>query len=253
MRISAKHKLLISLLLIGISLLVWVVLLFNPGGIMTMEHCHVSASGPSEASFEMLLEMNPVLDQLLGWGLMVVAMMLPKLILPVQQLFATSLKRMRFITCMLFVLGYLATWMVVGLFMVLVITLLNLWFPMSFMPALVVLLLGIVWQFSPWKQYFLNQGHDHRPLSAFGMAALRDAFQYGFVHGVWCVGAGWALMLFPMLLPQGHNAAMLIVTFLMISEHLEQPRLVKWRFDLRLRLFRYLIAQTRVRLGGTAL
>lgn len=246
MRISAKHQLLINLSLIGISVLVWVVLLFNPGGIMTMEHCHVSATGPSASSLEMLLAMNPPSDQLLGWGLMVIAMMLPKLTLPVQQLFATSLPRMRFLSCSLFVLGYLATWMLAGVFMVAAIIALNLWFPLSYLPAIVVLALGLVWQFSPWKQHLLNLGHEHRALSAFGWPALRDAFSYGLVHGVWCVGAGWALMLFPMLLPQGHNLAMIIVTFVMISEHLEHPQIAKWRFDLRLRLFRYLFAQTRI-------
>lgn len=248
MRISAKHKMLINVSLISISLLVWVVLLFNPGGIMTMEHCHVSASGPSASSLEMLLAMNPVTDQLLGWGLMVVAMMLPKLILPVQQLFATNLRRMRLISCFLFVLGYLVTWMVTGLFMVAVIVAFSLWFPQSYLPAIGVLMLALIWQFSPWKQNMLNRGHEHRPLSAFGWTALRDAFVYGLMHGVWCVGAGWALMLFPMLLPEGHNTAMLIVTFIMISEHLEDPREARWRFDLRLRLLRYVFAQARMRL-----
>jgi predicted metal-binding membrane protein len=248
MRISAKHQMLISLCLIGISLLVWVALLFNPGGIMTIEHCHVSAAGPSAASLEMLLAMNPVSDQLFGWGLMVVAMMLPKLIMPIQQIFAQSLKRKRLASITLFVLGYLILWMLAGVVLVAAIIAFNLWMPLSYLPAIGVLVLTLIWQFSPWKQYFLNKGHSHAVLSAFGWAAYRDALMYGLEHGLWCVGAGWAMMLFPMLLPVGHNAAMIVVTFLMLSEHLEHPKAVQWRFDLRLRLFRYLLAQTRIRL-----
>lgn len=248
MRLSARLQLLINGLLIAISIAIWGVLLFDLGGSMGMKHCAVSSQGPSAASLEMLLAMNPVSDQLIGWGLMVLAMMLPKLSLPIQQIVAQSLKRMRLISTVLFVLGYLVTWMVAGLIVLGITFCLNLLLPLSYLPAIGALAVALIWQFSPWKQHFLNLGHNHRILAAFGWQAWRDAFLYGTIHGLWCVGAGWALMLFPMLLPKGHNAAMILVTFVMLSEHLEHPQVAKWRFDLRFRLFRYLIAQTSIRL-----
>jgi len=55
-------------------------------------------------------------------------------------------------------------------------------------------------------------------------------------------------MLFPMLLAQGHLAAMAAVTFLMISERLEQPEPLGWRLRLRGKLMRIAVAQTRIRL-----
>jgi predicted metal-binding membrane protein len=248
MRLSRNNRIKINFVIIGISILVWVLLLINPGHIMTIEHCHVSASGPSTASLQMLLEMNPFSSQLIGWGLMVVAMMLPKLISPIQSIYIQSFKRYRFLNALLFVLGYIIVWMVAGVFMIGVIIGLNLLMPMSYIPALGVFIIAVVWQFSPIKQQFLNLGHDHRTLSAFGWASFRDSLHFGVMHGVWCVGAGWALMLFPMLLPQGHNLAMIIVTFIMISEHMEHPRFPQWHFNLRLKLLRIIVAQTRIKL-----
>jgi len=88
---------------------------------MTMEHCHVSTSGPSSGSLQMLLEMNPLSSQFIGWGLMVVAMMLPKLIIPIQHIYIESFKHYRFLNALFFVLGYLAIWMLSGAFMIAII------------------------------------------------------------------------------------------------------------------------------------
>lgn len=243
MRLSARIRLMISLIIISISILTWIILFFNPGQIMGVEHCHVSAAGPSAESWGMLVQMNPIDGLLVGWLVMVIAMMLPKLIFPIQQIYAKSFKHTRFTASLLFVLGYVTIWTVVGLLMVFAILGLNLWFPNSYFPAIGVGLIALIWQFSPIKQRFLNRGHDHKTLSAFGWAIYRDSFVYGLEHGVWCVGSGWALMLFPMLLPQGHNAAMLLVTFIMISEHLEHPQKPIWKIDGRLKLYHYVKAQ----------
>lgn len=248
MKLSRNHRIAINLVILSISIFVWVLLLINPGHIMTIEHCHVSASGPSAASLQMLLEMNPFSSQLFGWGLMVIAMMLPKLIIPVQFIYIRSFKRYRFFHALLFVLGYMIAWMLAGVLMITVIIGFNLFMPMSFVPAMTIFSIAMIWQFSPLKQRFLNLGHDHHILPAFGWAASRDSMHFGLMHGVWCIGSGWALMLFPMLLPAGHNLAMLIVTFIMLSEHLENPRFPQWQFDMRLKLLRIIVAQTRIRL-----
>jgi predicted metal-binding membrane protein len=240
----------VPLVLIVCCLLAWVVLLVNPGNIMTMEHCHVSAAGPSAKSLSMLLYMNPFSSQLMGWGWMVVAMMLPKLSQPVEAICRQSLKRNRLPLSILFVLGYVYTWIVAGIFFVAIIIALNLLMPLSYIPAVVVFLIALVWQFSPVKQRLLNLGHAHAVLPAFGWRPFRDALLFGVQHGLWCVGAGWALMLFPMLLPAGHNLAMIVVTFIMLSEHMENPRYPQWQFTLRLKLFRLLFAQAKLKLAA---
>ncbi|GIQ61311.1 hypothetical protein Flavo103_44460 [Flavobacterium collinsii] len=234
---------LINLAIISISLIVWVVLLFNPGKIMTVEHCHVSDSGPSKASLTMLLKMNPVSSQLLGWGLMVVAMMLPKLTFPIQHIYGSSLRRYRFPISLLFTCGYIAVWIAVGIVMIAIILGMHLLMPGSYLPAVVLGLIALVWQFSPIKQQCLNRGHQHSVLPAFGWSAYRDALLFGITHGIWCVGAGWAIMLFPMLLPKGHNLAMILVTFIMLSEHFEHPRIPRWHIDFPTKLFRIALGQ----------
>lgn len=243
MRLSARIKRMISFVIISISILTWIILFFNPGQNMGIAHCHVSAAGPSAESWEMLVQMNPISSLLMGWLVMVIAMMLPKLIFPIQQIYAKSFKHIRFPVSFLFVVGYVVVWTIVGLLMVFAILGLNLWFPNSYLPATGVALIALIWQFSPIKQKFLNRGHDHKTLSAFGWSAYQDSFVYGIEHGIWCVGSGWALMLFPMLLPQGHNAAMLLVTFIMISEHLEHPQKPVWKLESRLKLYHYAKAQ----------
>ncbi len=234
------------------------VILFNPGHIMTLEHCLVrptgpvpievylaSASpmcsvppGPPPTPLEMLLEQNPFWGQWLGWGLMVVAMMLPKLITPIQFIVASSFKEFRGSCSLIFVLGYVTAWMLAGIPMLWMIMGAALWWPQSYLPALAVLAMAMLWQCAPWKQRFLNKGHRHPYLAAFGWAAHRDALWFGLQHGSWCVGAGWALMLFPMLLPEGHNVAMGMVTLVMLSEHLEHPETPRWRINFRLELLR---------------
>ncbi|MCI5166973.1 MAG: hypothetical protein D3903_12985 [Candidatus Electrothrix sp. GM3_4] len=253
MRNSKTQKATISIVVLSVSAVLWILLLFNPGNIMTVDHCHVSLSGPSETSLQMLLEMNPLSGMLIGWTLMVFAMMLPKLIFPIQFIYERTFKQRRFLSAVLFVLGYALTWILVGFVMNAIILASNFLMPQSFTPALLVGIIAVIWQFSPIKQRFLNRGHEHRSLAAFGWAANRDALLFGLIHGVWCVCAGWGLMLFPMLLPQGHNIAMLIVTFIMTSEHMDHPQIPRWQFDLRLKLLRILLAQTTIRLKQQAL
>jgi predicted metal-binding membrane protein len=256
MQLSTKTRYSILLGSIGLSLLVWIILLFNPANMMTIEHCKapvmVLCSGDSATptminSFQKLLELNPFSTQLMGWGAMIIAMMLPKLAIPIEYIYIRSLKRYRLKLAILFVLGYLTTWMLAGVVLTTIILGFNYWLPMSYLPAMRLGIVAAIYQCSPTKQRFLNRGHEHWHLPAFGFAAFKTAFLFGTVHGVWCVGAGWALMLLPMLLPEGHNIAMIIVTFMMISEHLEHPRPLRWSFNPRLRLFKYIIAQAKIK------
>lgn len=248
MELSRRRSLIITLTVLGVSIFAWVLLLVNPNDVITLKHCGIPASGSSTSSLQLLPKINSFSSQLLGWGLMVIAMMLPKLILPIELIFKQSFKRYRLLHSMLFVLGYLTSWMVAGIFIVAAIIKLNLFMPLSYIPAIAVFILAVIWEFSPIKQRFLNLGHEHRVLAAFGWAASRDSLSFGVTHGMWCIGSGWALMLFPMLLPQGHNLAMILVTIIMISEHLEHPRLPEWRFNFRLKLLRIVVAQTKIKL-----
>ncbi len=277
MGVSKRLRLVINLILISISILVWTLMWLNPGDLKILAHCqdyspsatlnnvstelnaipkavicngvYTSASNGSIDSFmNQTLNLNMFWWQLIGWGVMVVAMMLPKLIIPIQYIYMRSLKRRRLLSSLLFVLGYITSWMVAGIFMVATIIGLNWLMPMSYIPAIAVGVIALIWQFSPLKQKFVNLGHEHRRLSAFGWEASRDALIFGSTHGIWCVCSGWALMLFPMLLPEGHNLAMIIVTFIMISEHLEDSKPIQWSMNFRLKLFKIILNQAKIRI-----
>jgi predicted metal-binding membrane protein len=232
----------------SISLFVWALLFKNPDAhIVSITLCHSSATLPTAELVQIPSEINPLSSQLIGWGLMVIAMMLPKLIIPIQSICMQSFKRYRFINSFLFVFGYTSVWMLAGVIIVAAILGLIQFMLQSYIPALSVGIIALVWQFSPTKQQFLNRGHDHSSLAAFGWASNRDALLSGLMHGIWCVGSGWALMLFPMLLPEGHNLAMIFIAFIMISEHFEHPRIPRWHFDFRIRFLKFIVAQARIR------
>jgi predicted metal-binding membrane protein len=229
-----------------LSAAAWIWLLADPGGWMMHAHCAATLSG--NLSLSALLAMNPPASLAAGWGLMLVAMMSPALIPPITHLRLRSFKRRRARATVLFVAGYAAIWMAAGSVLLAGILAARWLAPGSYLPAAGVALLAIIWQVSPVKQRCLNRCHAHTELAAFGVAADLGALRFGVSHGVWCVGSCWALMLSPMLLPQGHVAGMAIVGVLTFSERLEHPRPPSWRWRGLGKVSRILGAQARIRL-----
>ncbi len=113
-----------------------------------------------------------------------------------------------------------------------------------------MLLIAFVWQFSPPKQLCLNRCHALTEIPAFGVAADLGVFRFGVMQGVACVGSCWALMLFPLLLPQGHVVAMMAATVLIFSERLEAPSAPGWHWRGPGKLKRIVLRQARVRLNA---
>jgi len=120
--------------------------------------------------------------------------------------------------------------------------------PDSYVPATFAVFAALIWQASPLKQICLNRCHDNRPIAVFGFEADLDVFRFGLTHGVWCVGGCWALMVFPMLLPVGHLAAMAAVAVLVFCERLEDPEPPRWQLRGLGRASRIVIARARLRL-----
>ena len=250
MTVNPRERARVDIPILLVSAAAWAVLLVNPWGTTTLAHCPVTDAGASLVSFRMLLAMNPVSSLAAGWALMLVAMMSPTLITPIRHVRERSFKRRRARSVALFVVGYAAIWMAAGVVLLGGVLMLGLLMPRSYLPAVGVGVIALVWQCSPIKQRCLNRGHNHSELAAFGLAADMDALRFGATHGVWCVGSCWALMLFPMLLSQGHFAGMAAVTFVMVGERLEQPRPLRWRLRVPGKLMRIAVAQARIRLHG---
>jgi predicted metal-binding membrane protein len=212
-------------------------------------YCSATGSGAATlaASLSMLLALNPPSALATGWALMLVAMMSPLIVSEIHHIRFTSLTRRRARSIALFVAGYGGVWMACGAvligagFVALALA------PGSYVPAIVAGLITGVWQASPFKQRCLNRCHDNRPLRVFGREADLDAFRFGWTHGVWCAGSCSGLMLFPMLLPEGHLMAMAVVAILVFCERLEDPEPPRWKMRGLGKAWRMMTARIRIR------
>lgn len=235
-----------------ISAVTWLLFLAEPASTPIFAHCPADVNGtmPMYGSLQMLLTMSSPLSLAAGWGLMLVAMMSPALIAPIHHVRMQSFTNRRLRSIGLFLAGYAVLWMALGGVILTLELAIRSLAHQSYLPAAAALLLALVWQCSPIKQRCLNRCHAHPTLAAFGLTADIDAFRFGFTQGGWCAGSCWVLMLFPMLLPQGHVVAMVIVTLLIFSERLERPKPLCWRWRGPERALRILIAQARIRLNA---
>ena len=174
-----------------------------------------------------------------GWLLMLTAMMFPLLGTPIGHVRARSLARRRARAVALFTAGYLAAWSAAAIpltsLTVLVTALDTASEPVggsapSLLSMVVTVVLAAVWQVSPAKQRCLNRCHAHPSLAAFGPAADRDALRFGLIHGGWCVGNCWAVMLATLAAPATASLpASAAATALLATERLVAPTPPAWR------------------------
>lgn len=182
---------------------------------------------------------------LIGWTLMMTAMMAPLLIPALRHVRARSLRSRRWRAMSLVTVAHAAVWTAGGIVLLAVASLLR---SVTGQPDLALLLgldAALAWQLSPLKQHCLNRHCAHPPISSFGSAADRDALRFGGTHAAWCLGSCWALMLVSLLAPAWHVAVMLVVSVWMWVEPLDRPERPTWRVRFPLRFLR--IADATVR------
>ena len=175
---------------------------------------------------------------LIGWALMLTAMMAPLLIPALRHVRARSLRSRRWRAVSLVTLAHAAVWTVGGIVLLAVASALRSVTGHADLAVLLGLVAALTWQLSPLKQYCLNRHCAHPPLSSFGGAADRDALRFGGAHAAWCLGSCWALMLVSLLAPAWHVAVMLVVSVWMWVEPLDRPERPTWRVRLPLRFLR---------------
>jgi predicted metal-binding membrane protein len=167
---------------------------------------------------------------LLASAVMLLAMMPPLLAPPLLHVWRRSLARRRVRAVALFVLGYAVVWLGAELVLVSGWLLLGGIAPATGpAPFAIAALVALAWQATPLKQISLNRCHGRPPLAAFGLRAEADALRYGASHGLWCVGACWALMLLP-LAASGplHWTMMLGVMLISVVERVRAPQPARW-------------------------
>lgn len=228
----------------------WAVLIAGPSAFHLHVQCPAMGAGLANerASISMLLAMNPPSGIAVAWAVMLVAMMAPLIIPAIHHVRFSSFARRRARSMALFVIGYAAVWMACGALLTGIRFAIAIVAPRSLLPPIAFGVLALVWQASPFKQRCLNACHDSRPIAVFGFKADIDALRFGLTHGMWCAAGCWALMLFPMLLPQGHLVGMAAVAMLMFCERLEDSAPPRWKMRGFAKASRIVVARTRLRL-----
>jgi predicted metal-binding membrane protein len=193
-------------------------------------HCSSELLGAEGALPDALFRLHPYASFLIGWIVMLAAMMAPLLIAPVRYIRDRTLARRRARAILLFGATYAVVWTSVGL----ILMRLAQDFGSSTLDSRLLVPFGIslalLWQFSPAKQHCLNRVHAHPDLTAFGWAADGAVVRFGLLHGFWCFGSCWTLMLLTLLVSRGHLVVMATVTLWLWTEQLESPTPSRWHW-----------------------
>jgi predicted metal-binding membrane protein len=215
----------------AVMLSAWMMLAFDGSVLSLPAFCSAGSRGmPLSVSFDLALVSNAIPQLALGWVLMVVAMMLPLAIAPLRHVRERSFASRRTRSMLLFVSGFVAVWIAVGIILEIVAWFLRWAEPVPLAGVGLAIMVALVWQVSPAKQWCLNRCHQRPPLAAFGFAADFDAFRFGARNGVACAGVCWALMLPMLLIGQGQLLMMILVTLFSFAESLENPARLAWRW-----------------------
>jgi predicted metal-binding membrane protein len=223
--------------------LAWLAIVLDPGGATLHDH-HMH-----HGSLRMVVDHNASAGVAIGWLLMLVAMMLPLVTPAIRHVRDRSFARRRHRATAQFLAGYLLVWMLAGAVLMFAALVVRSSVRSEWAPVVVGVAAVLMWQLCPLKQICVNRMHAQPPLAAFGIAADLDAVRFGVVHGAWCVGSCWLLMLLPMLFASGHLAVMVLVTLWMWAEQLEPPIAPRWRLRVPARAMRALAYQARLRAG----
>jgi predicted metal-binding membrane protein len=251
---AARERLQVRVPLLLLSATAWTLLLVEPSGTAMPTHHMAAMQGMApmqgatrSVSLDMVVTHSSPASLVLGWALMLAAMMLPLLSAPVRHVRARSFAQRRVRAIMLFITGYAMIWMAAGVVLLALSVAMQLIPLESSLLVALVALIALVWQFSPVKQRCLNHGHVHPELAAFGAAANIDALRFGFTHAAWCVGSCWALMLPPLLVSHRHIAVMTAVALWLAAERLDKPLTPRWRVRGPGKAARIAVAQARMR------
>lgn len=227
---ASQVRLQITLPMVLMSAGAWLQLALAPMRVMPVSRCssELSAAGFSGATPSVLSFLEAYASFSAGWAVMLIAMMAPPLIVPMRYISDRSLARRRVRAILLFGASYAGVWTAAGLILTMLAEQFRRSAPDSrlFIPSGIVL--ALLWQFSPAKQRCLNRVHVHPDLTAFGWTADATAVRFGLVHGFWCCGSCWTLMLLPLLVYRGHVVVMAVVTLWLWAEQLESPMPSRW-------------------------
>lgn len=147
------------------------------------------------------------------WTMMVAAMMSPLLLEPARQVVFRSMAQRRTRAPILFVVGYAATWGLIGVGVLIALLVVRTGDGMAFAPV-VVALSAAIWQVTNQRRLALRRCHRVPPLRARGVGADLDCLTFGVRHALACAlicgPVMMAVMMSPLMLSAGALAALLL-------------------------------------------
>jgi predicted metal-binding membrane protein len=214
--------------ILALSVLAWAFVIASDNALLVPSLCatHLTASSSLVAA----LATNVTPPQALFWLAMLLAMMPPLLWLPLAHVWQRSLTERRIRAVVLFLVGYLAPWLVATAILTGLAIGLRLATASALTAFAIALATAVLWQATPLRAQCLRRCHDLEPLPAFGLAADWASLRFGIQIAGFCIAACWALMLLPLTTDVAHVPLMAAVAFVMLVERYTEPR----RFGLRL-------------------
>jgi len=201
-----------QLWVLGVCLYAWAMLLVKLPGADAPVYCSVRSVDRAAAS---------AASDLLDWGTMVMAMMVPLMLTQLRAIALSSAWRRRHLAIGWYLCGYLAVWLALKLGY-------ELWMP-PLAPAAPLaassFALACAWHFAPLKRRAAARCHRRTPLPMAGWRADVACLRYGMRNGVDCLVNCWPLMLAMIALPC-NLALMGIVIGLIVADRQLQSR---WR------------------------
>lgn len=159
-----------------------------------------------------------------SWSVMLIAMMLPSVVGPVDHVCARSFVHQRAAGSVGFIAGYLAVWLAAGVPLIGLALVLQFLSDPSWADFAVAVGLALAWQVTAWKQVALNRCHSRPPSAAYGKNPFVAWVGFGCSHGCWCVANCAPIMLGVLLAPVPSQVAMPMVALWIWAERLELPR-----------------------------
>jgi predicted metal-binding membrane protein len=173
---------------LGVCLYAWAMLLVKLPGADAPAYCSLRTVDRAASS---------AATELLDWGTMVVAMMVPLMLAQLRAIALSSAWRRRHVAIGWYLCGYLAVWLALKLGW-------QLWMPPLAPEAHVAagfFVLACAWHFAPVKRRAAARCHRRTPLPMAGWRADLACLRYGMRSGVDCLVNCWPLMLAMIALP----------------------------------------------------
>jgi predicted metal-binding membrane protein len=162
--------------------------------------------------FKVAWQTGAICDALTGWFVMSLAMMPPLAVGLIRHVSIRTFAARRGRAIVEFIAAGLIPWFIVGVVALPLLISASMWVQSRSLTATVGFVIAALWQLTPMKSFALRRCHRTFPLAPAGWQADRDCLRYGFVHGTYCVGSCWAMMLAAMLAAPAWLAMLLMQT-----------------------------------------